>query len=100
MPTPDMEFKAVYDAATDTNVCTAILQLGRRELVKSEDLEGDAAEVTKTQMRGRLAGQLIDWMKEHAPEILHAHTISSWAVEFSLLKEAREIEDAKGGNVS
>ncbi len=90
MPRPDMEFSAVYDGATDTNHCTGTLRVGTIERVKSEALEGEAAEATKQQMRERLAYELIEWMKEYTPEILHAHTIGSWAIEFALLKVAEQ----------
>lgn len=77
MPRPDMEFSAVYDAEADTNVCTGTLRVGTIERVKSDALEGEAAEVTKQLMRERLAYELIEWLKEYTPDILY-----SYAIEF------------------
>ncbi len=69
MPRPDMEFSAVYDGTTDFNRCTGILRVGTFVLVKSEALEGEAAEATKQGVRDSLAGEMIEWIKEYAPEV-------------------------------
>jgi len=77
MPTPDMEFKAVYDRDRDTNVCTGSVRVTTEELAESEALELPAAtEGVKQHMRDGLARQLFMWIDEHAPTVLEAEIVA------------------------
>lgn len=80
MTKPDMEFDAVYNAETDTNLCTGTLRVGTNERVKSEALEGEAAEATKQRMRERLARELIEWIQEYTPTLMEG-LMGGWSLK-------------------